>query len=310
MIGESSTPLPIPTIPLAQSLSGSQQLSASSKQSAAQLAAWLETQPIAFGNGWVGLLEDRKREEAEFHDDYRANHQNEQKTAPNQRFYDAASVVNDYVDEWIGKCPPSGTGTFLDYACGDGTQTLRAARAGAKLAVGIDISETSIRNAIENAAAAGLSDRTRFLQRDCEDTGLPSGSFSSALCSGMLHHLDLSRAFPELARLMGRGGRILCVEALSHNPIIQLYRNRTPELRTEWEKSHILGMREIEYAKRWFMVENVRFFLMAAPLATLLPAGRMRAAFLRVGHAIDGVATRIPGLQRWSWQFAFELVKP
>ncbi len=68
-------------------------------------------------------------------------------------------------------------------------------------------------------------------------------------------------------------------------------------------------MRELEYAKRWFMVENVRLFLMAAPLATLLPAGPIRAAFLRVGHAIDGVATRIPGLQRWSWQFAFELVK-
>jgi ubiquinone/menaquinone biosynthesis C-methylase UbiE len=309
MIREPSTRMPIPAIPLPQSLSRSHQFSENSEHSAAQLADWLDARPIALGGDWVEGLEDRKREEAEFHDDYRANHQNEQKTAPNQRFYDAASVVNEYVDEWIRKRPASGTGTFLDYACGDGTQTLSAARAGAKLAVGIDISETSIRNAIENAAAAGVSDRTRFLQRDCEDTGLPAGSFSSALCSGMLHHLDLSRAFPELARLMDKGGRILCVEALSHNPIIQLYRNRTPELRTEWEKSHILGMRELEYAKRWFMVENVRFFLMAAPLATLLPAGRMRGAFLRVGHAIDGVATRIPGLQRWSWQFAFELVK-
>jgi len=309
MIREPPTRMPTPAIPLPQSPSHSQQLSKDSEQSATQLADWLDAQPIALGNSWVGRLEDRKRAEAEFHDDYRANHQNEQKTAPNQRFYDAASVVNDHVDDWIRKCPASGTGTFLDYACGDGTQTLKAARAGAKLAVGIDISETSIRNAIENAAAAGVSDRTRFLQRDCEDTGLPSGSFSSALCSGMLHHLELSRAFPELARLMERGGRILCVEALSHNPIIQLYRNRTPELRTEWEKSHILGLRELEYAKRWFMVENVRFFLMAAPLATLLPTGPMRSAFLRIGHAIDGVATRIPGLQRWSWQFSFELVK-
>lgn len=309
MIREPSTPPANLAIPVTQSVSCSPQFSGTSERFAAQLADWLDAQPIALGDGWIGLLEERKRAEAEFHDDYRADHQNEQRKAPNQRFYDAASVVNEYVDGWMRQRPESGAGTFLDYACGDGTQTLGAARAGAALAVGIDISETSIRNAIENAAAAGLSDRTRFLQRDCEDTGLPSGSFASAICSAMLHHLELSRAFPELSRLMQPGGRILCIEALSHNPIIRLYRNLTPALRTEWEAAHILGLREVEYAKRWFKVENMRFFLMAAPLATLLPRGRLRAAALRVGHAIDGVATRIPGLQLWSWQFAFELVK-
>jgi hypothetical protein len=92
--------------------------------------------------------------------------------------------------------------------------------------------------------------------------------------------------------------------------VIQLYRNRTPELRTDWEKKHILGMREVKLARQWFNVENVKFFLMAAPLATLLPAGALRRGFITVGHAIDSIATRIPGLQLWSWQFAFELVKP
>jgi len=263
---------------------------------------------MVFGAEWIGQLEDRKRAEAEFHDEYRSDHRNEQKVAPNQRFYEAASVVSDYVDSWIQRWGGE-AGTFLDYACGDGTQTVKAARAGAALAVGIDISETSIRNAAENATAAGVGDRTRFLQRDCENTGLPAASFSSALCSGMLHHLDLSQAFPELSRVMAPGGRILCHEALSYNPVIQFYRNRTPELRTDWEKAHILGLKEVAYAKRWFSVENVRYFLMSAPLATLLPAGPLRAGFLRIGHAIDAVATRIPLLQRWSWQFAFELVK-
>jgi SAM-dependent methyltransferase len=273
------------------------------------LSKWLGAQPIAFGEAWVSRLDERKRAEAKFHDDYRTNHQDEQKNAPNHRFYEAASPVNAYVDAWIRKHSEIGIGTFLDYACGDGTRTLKATRAGAKLALGIDISETSIRNSIESAAAAGLTDRTRFLQRDCEDTGLPSGAFSSALCSAMLHHVDLSRAFPELARVMCSGGRILCVEAFSGNPVIQLYRDRTPALRTEWEKNHILGLREVEHAKRWFEVENIRFFLMVAPLATLVPPGSLRGAFLRFGHAIDRVATRVPLLQRLSWQFAFELVK-
>jgi SAM-dependent methyltransferase len=210
------------------------------------------------------------------------------------------------VDRSRGAPPP---GIFLDFACGHGAQTIKAAKLGADLAVGIDISATSVRNAAENAAAAGVSGRVRFLQRDCEDTELPADSFSACLCSGMLHHLDLNRAFPELARIMRPGGRVLGVEALGYNPVIQWYRNRTPELRTEWEKKHILTMRDLELAKKWFDVENVRFFLLAAPLATLLPSGPLRRGFSSLGHAVDFVLTRVPGLQLWSWQFTFELVK-
>jgi Methylase involved in ubiquinone/menaquinone biosynthesis len=208
--------------------------------------------------------------------------------------------------KWASVAPA----TFLDFACGNGLITIEAAKAGAKLALGIDISEVSVRNAEETAAAAGVSDRTRFLQRDCEDTGLPSNTFSACLCYGMLHHLDLTRAFPELSRIMRPGGRVLCVEALAYNPLIQLYRNRTPHLRTDWEKKHILSMREVRFAEQWFRVENVKFFLLASPVATFLPAGPVRRAGIQLAHLVDAAATRIPGLQLWSWQFAFELVKP
>ncbi len=277
---------------------------------AASLREWADEQPVALGETWVSQLEPRKQEEATFHDSYRQGHVNEiHGTSSNHRFYEAATIVADHTDRWLRQYASIPPATFLDFACGDGTQTIKAAKAGAELAIGIDISETSVRNAAENAAAAGVSDRTRFLQRDCEDTKLPSNSFSACLCSGMLHHLDLSRAFPDLARVMRPGGRILCVEALGYNPVIQLYRNRTPELRTDWEKQHILTMREVNFAKRWFDVENVRFFLMAAPLATLLPAGPVRRFSVSAAHLLDAVLTRVPGLQLMSWQFTFELVK-
>jgi SAM-dependent methyltransferase len=155
-----------------------------------------------------------------------------------------------------------------------------------------------------------VSATTRFLQRDCEDTGFPDRTFDAILCSGMLHHLDLARAFPELHRILKPGGRILCVEALSYNPFIQLYRNRTPELRTGWEKEHILGLKDVRLARRWFTVEHLRTHLMAAPLATFLPKGALRQAGLGVGHAVDQVLTRIPGFRWWAWQFTFELVRP
>jgi ubiquinone/menaquinone biosynthesis C-methylase UbiE len=278
---------------------------------ARQLLEWIDAQPLAKGDAWVGQLEERKQEEATFHDQYRAGHIDEQHgTSSNHRFYEAASIVDDYRDEWINKWVSREPATFLDYACGGGLITIQAAKAGARAALGIDISEISVRNAAETAAREGVADRARFLQRDCEDTGLPSEAFSTALCFGMLHHLDLTRAFPELARVMRPGGRVLCVEALAYNPVIKAYRNRTPHLRTDWEKKHILSMREVRYAKQWFNVENVKFFLLASPLATFLPAGPVRRTGIAIGHALDSVLTRVPALNLWSWQFAFELVKP
>ena len=269
---------------------------------------WVEAQPQALGPGWLKGLEERKQEEAQFHDADRAGRRDESpESTPNRRFYEAAGVVHSALEERLDSLVPGAV--FLDFACGNGQQTIAAARKGASLALGIDISETSVQNATEAAAETGVGQVARFLQRDCENTGLPDAAFDVCLCSGMLHHLDLSRAFPELHRIMAPGGRILCLEALAYNPFIRLYRTMTPSLRTEWERRHILGLRELEYARQWFRVENVRFFLLAAPLATLLPAGPLRRAGLRLGHAVDVVATRAPLLKYWSWMFSFELVK-
>jgi len=275
---------------------------------ASELRRRLLSLPAYKSADWLDGLESRKREEAEFHDQDRVEHKDEQiDSTPNRRFYDSSGPVVAYVDDWFSREIPGRV--FLDYACGNGRTTIRAANAGAELAVGIDISPVSVDNAAKNSVCAGTGTRTVFLQRDCEDTELPDSSFDRVLCSGMLHHVDLSRAFPELRRLAKPGARILCVEALSHNPLIQLYREMTPQYRTEWEKNHILGMPQVRYARQWFGVENLRFFCLASPLAGFAPRA-IRPAILPGLHALDALLTRIPGVQLWSWQFAFELTVP
>lgn len=272
------------------------------------LATWIDQQPPFLGNQWISTLEPRKQEEAGFHDTDRLDGRDmQEESTSNRRFYDAAHITLERVNGWIRANVPGRV--FLDYACGNGTQTLSAAQSGARLAVGIDISEVSVAGARERAKQQGLDGRVRFLQRDCESTTFPGDSFDACLCSGMLHHLDLTKAFPELHRIMRVGGRIFCVEALSYNPAIRLYRRMTPELRTAWEREHILGMREVRFARQWFDVENIKFLLLTAPLATLLPAGPVRRLGVRLGLALDSLLTRIPGLRLWSWQFTFELVK-
>jgi SAM-dependent methyltransferase len=270
------------------------------------LAAQLTDQPQFLGNRWLAGLEERKQEEAEFHDTERSGERELEvgHVAGNAHWYGAAKPVTDYIERWIKDNAPGKD--VLDYACGSGPMALRFAKAGASFVVGIDISEVSVRNA--EHAAIGLSN-VRFLQRDCEATGLPDNAFDLILCSGMLHHLDLTRAFPELHRILKPGGRIFCGEALNYNPAIKLYRRLTPELRTGWEAEHILSMKDIRYAQKWFTVEGMHFFCMASPLATLLPLGKARDVALSLGHAIDKVLTRTPLVQLWSWQFTFELVK-
>lgn len=258
-------------------------------------------------------LEARKREELEFHDRDRRVDEGvldvaDEPVAANKKFYSTTRRSVDYVDDWLRRAVPEKV--FLDYGCGNGDMAIKTARLGATLAIGIDISGVSVENARRAAKAAGVDDRCVFLQADCENTGLPDGAIDVVLCSGMLHHVDLPRAFPELARIMKRGGRALGVEALGYNPLIQLYRRMTPRLRTKWESEHILSMSDVRLARRFFSVRDVRHWhLFSIGAAVLRRGSRLQSTLLAVADALDSIVLRIPGVRLMSWQFTFEMVK-
>ena len=78
---------------------------------------------------------------------------------------------------------------FLDYACGNGSNAIAAAKAGAKLSIGLDISDVSVQNCRRFATDAGVTSNSYFIQADAENTKLPDNSVDVIICSGMLHHL-------------------------------------------------------------------------------------------------------------------------
>lgn len=265
---------------------------------------------------WVERLEDRKREEIEFHNFERERHdaeviatQKAKDVHANKKYYSISETSQVYVSSWVNR--EARGRVFLDYACGNGTRAMQAAQAGSTLSVGLDISDISVANARETAAASGLGDRCVFIQGDCEATELPDASVDTILCSGMLHHLDLSRAYAELFRILRPAGKVLGVEAFGHNPLIQLYRNLTPHLRTDWEKKHILKQKNIDAAIQYgFVHGEVRYWhlfsLGAVPL-------RKTALFVPARNLLDSVdrlVLSIPGLRLMAWQVTFELVKP
>lgn len=258
---------------------------------------------------WINSLTRRKLEELEFHDTHRDEYQVEsldkdtyEKLYGNKKYYQATELSKVYVDNWINTYAKDKI--FLDYACGNGFNAIKAAKAGARLSIGLDISSVSIINARKNAEINNLSDKTFFVQADCENTQIPEESIDVIICSGMLHHLDLSYAFPELRRILAPGGRILCVEALDYNPLIKLYRHLTPQMRTEWEKAHILDLSDVKFAQRFFNIGEIRYWHILSVFAP-----KISLSLLPLLNSADQILTRLPLLQLMAWIFTFELIK-
>jgi ubiquinone/menaquinone biosynthesis C-methylase UbiE len=253
---------------------------------------------------WLNSLEERKIEEANFHD---LSH-HEEISYENKKWYTTVEASRDYLQNWI-KSNSKGK-IVLDYACGNGEMSIVAANAGASLVIGIDISPISIQNAQKLAIKNNLQDKCFFFQGDCENTELPDNSIETAFCFGVLHHMELNNVYPELERILKPQGKILAGEALNYNPVIRWYRMRTPEMRTEWEKHHILSLKDVDLAKEFFKVGEVRFW----HITSFLTAFFRKIPFLMklalvFCNFIDSILTKIPFIQLMAWQFTFELIK-
>jgi ubiquinone/menaquinone biosynthesis C-methylase UbiE len=259
---------------------------------------------------WLDSLNSRKRNELDFHN--RDRDQSFVKAASkdsdtyerfygNKRYYKSTYRSKAFMESWISEHARGKV--FLDYACGNGANALAAAKAGAACAIGLDISDVSVQNCKGFAADAGLQN-TRFFQADAENTKLPDNSVDAIVCSGMLHHLDLSYAFAELRRVLKPGGKILAVESLDYNPMIKLYRAITPDMRTEWEKAHILSLRDVGFARRFFEVVDVRYWHVVGYLGGKFPS------LLPLLDGIDRVLEKVPYVNRMAWIFTFVMCKP
>lgn len=279
---------------------------------ASQLKHDITTSRRSTNEEWLASLNERKLAELDFHDADRAEHAdaNDGKgvDAANRKYYATTRLSNRYLNNWIAENAHGKV--FLDYACGAGFMTVKAAQAGASLAIGLDISDVSVKKATRTAAQEGVTENTLFIQGDCERTELPDNCVDTILCSGMLHHLDLSYALPELRRILKPGGVILAVEALDYNPIIKLYRLLTPALRTDWEKHHILSLADVKFARRFFNVRNITYWHLVSLFATPLRNTSLFPAAMAVADAIDQVILKIMPVSLLAWMFSFEMVKP
>jgi ubiquinone/menaquinone biosynthesis C-methylase UbiE len=266
-------------------------------------------------------MENRKKAERDFHNRLRSDDRFGQRWSPdlesvirgdpmwvNMKYYAIERNSREAVLNWLrANCPGK---RVLDYACGNGEDALFAARNGAQEVVGIDISEVSINNCKKRAGQEGLSQIVHFEVMDAEDLSFPDGSFDIITEYGCLHHLNLAKAYAELARVAGPGGQVICNEALGHNPVIQLYRRLTPHLRTEWEVEHILKRQDLELAHHYFDSIELTFFHLATLLAVLFRNAPFFPSALRALECVDRLLLELPLVKWQAWQIVFVMSQP
>jgi SAM-dependent methyltransferase len=195
----------------------------------------------------------------------------------------------------------------LEYGCGPGSSAFLLAREGARFH-GIDISPVAIEQAKASAQQAGLEGLDLRVM-DAETLDFPDGSFDLVCGLAILHHLDLARAYAEVARVLRPGGRAVFLEPLGHNPLINLYRRLTPRMRTVDE--HPLRKADLNAARACFTTVEARFFtlstLAAVPLRNL-PGFR---ALLGALERIDQAAFRIlPPARKHAWNVVLTFSGP
>jgi SAM-dependent methyltransferase len=198
--------------------------------------------------------------------------------------------------------------TTLEYGCGLGDRAIFLARRGAQVTA-IDLSPVAIELARQRAEREGVGREIDFRVMDAERLAFADDTFDLITGAGVLHHLDLSRGLPELARVLKPGGTAVFSEPLGHNPFINLYRRRSGELRTPDE--HPLLVSDIALLREHFGQVRARFFSLTSVPAYVLRRVPGFGRLLRALDGLDQVLFRlVPVLRRYAWFVVLQVSRP
>jgi ubiquinone/menaquinone biosynthesis C-methylase UbiE len=251
----------------------------------------------ADGDAHPGLA-GREHREKEFHDHSHA----ERTRSKVSGFYSLTSASRAYLESQLlidleGR-------RILEYGCGLGSKAFMLARRGASV-VGIDISGVAI-GAARDKAALMKGPAPEFVEMSAHALEFADEEFDMVCGTAILHHLDIDKALGEVARVLRPGGRAVFYEPLGHNPLINWYRKRTPDLRTADE--HPLRMDDLRTARRWFeQVEERSFHLFSLAAGPLRRFSRLVAFLDRVDRIVFRI---IPPLRKHAWVVVLTLTGP
>lgn len=115
----------------------------------------------------------------------------------------------------------------LDAGCGSGEMSIYLAQHKARV-VGVDVSRNLLSFGDVSARTSSVSNRVDFGQMSLYDLAFSDGAFDIVFGSAILHHLDLDRAVPEIARVLKGDGVAVFIEPHDDSELYKLLRRLVP----------------------------------------------------------------------------------
>jgi SAM-dependent methyltransferase len=184
--------------------------------------------------------------------------------------------------------------SVLDFGCGHGMAAVVLARHGARVTA-FDLSFGYLDEARKRARANGVT--VDFVQADGEKLPFADGSYHAVWGSAILHHLDLLKAGPELARILRPGGRAVFCEPWGENRLLHWARQswhypgkeRTPD-------EQPLRGRDVEVLRRIFSTVQIEGFQLLGMARRVL---RWRRLLAGLDWCDRQLLDRVPRLARY-----------
>jgi SAM-dependent methyltransferase len=185
----------------------------------------------------------RLSREAEFHDRWAAEI-DPASALVDESFTAVTALENAHVMRQFGDVRGL---RILDYGSGAAEAGVYFAKQGANV-VAVDVSSGMLEAAKRLAAHHGVTIETRVVSSG----NIPAdrNEFDCIYGNGVLHHVDMHYAVPELARVIRPDGIGCFIEPLSYNPAIAVYRHLAEAVRTPDE--HPLKFRDIKRFEPYF----------------------------------------------------------
>jgi SAM-dependent methyltransferase len=255
----------------------------------------------------------RAQAESQFYDQY-AEQLSPEQLSP-EKVFAPTCLENLYVLEQFGNLRGK---RVLDIGCGQGDTSAFFALCEAEVHA-LDVSERMVSVTTELAKYHGVGDRVHAQACRVEDMKYPDDYFDLIFADGVLHHLDMPQAVPNIARVMKRGGRGIFLEPQKGSVFSEIYRFFATDLRTVDERP--LEQRDFDFLTSQFGQLNHREYhlvslvLFAMRFVTLKLSGKAFPYWMdevrqgkyhpkllrRLQNVDEWVFRHFPSLRKYTW---------
>jgi len=247
-------------------------------------------------------MDNKLQREAQFHDERFGG--DDSARLPTTKYYSLMRAARECYDDRIASMASGNR--LLEYGCGTGGNAIALASVATSF-TGIDISPEGIKKAAEHATKHRIA--AEYYVMNAEEMRFADNSFDLVMGTGILHHLDLSKAYCELARVLSQNGHAIFIEPLGHNPLINLYRRLTPSMRTEDE--HPLRTTDLLAASAHFKKVDAIYFNLFTFLSIPFRKTKIFESLVATLGKLDAALFSLfPILKRYAWMVVLDLSEP